>query len=111
MHLCTLPNHLLVEMELVREESTYDQLGNLISNPVVNLTFTGTFQYMEKEVLIRRGIDIETKVYKVVTRQNLNLRDIIKVRNNYYEVIEDRDSIYTDALVYLVKNIQGGINV
>lgn len=109
MHKCTLPSHLLVSLKLVKTGNTFDDLGSLVEGNSADLDFSGTFQYMEKEVLIRNyGIDIETKVYKLVTREMLNIRDIVKYNDNFYEVIENRNSIYTDAQVYLVKNIQGG---
>ena len=106
---CTLPDHLMLPLKLIKKGNTFDELGSVIENDGVELDFFGTFQYMENEILIRtHGIDIETKVYKLVTRETLEIRDVINHNNDFYEVIENRNSLYTDAQVYLVKNIERG---
>ena len=105
----TLPDHLLVELSLLRNINEYDEFGTLITNIEDDYFFTGTFQITEKEVLNRNyGIDIETNVYKLVTKEILKNGDIIMFGNDRYEIIENRISIYTDANIYLLKNILGG---
>jgi hypothetical protein len=99
----------MLPLKLIKKGNTFDEFGSVIENAGVELDFFGTFQYMENEILIRtHGIDITTKVYKLVTRETLEIRDVINHNNDFYEVIENRNSLYTDAQVYLVKNIQRG---